>query len=406
MTATARFGLTLNDALSDHDKVVTDTLLAAYEVHDHKGGERLADPTEVPVGILAPTGGKLQAGQTFYYVASFIDKYGLETAGSAEFSVTTALAMAPPNSPVLTTTTGGTLPVGVTYYAVSAVDIDGNETRLSNPATITISDYNTVLVDASALDVAAVSLRVWRQGPHSGGLYTNIGQVAVEALPFSDNGSVPDDEDADATQLNTSNATNGTSKVVITVPQAVLVGAAVSPVKAWRLYRSLQSSAYPASSLVTEVRTTVSPGGTGGLRTTFTDDGTVALAAGTPLLLSQTLRPSVKIVSGGGGGALVLATGAGNRRIVCDASGTLVTRPSGGYVDSQAGSSYLLSDPSRVSWRLGMSDDGSLTTTAGLATDADTVYLPGSGPGLPGPDPTVSYVLGVTDDGSLTTTEV
>src|SRR4051794_36955522 len=107
--STARFGLTLGDSLSDHDKAVIDAVLAALELHDHRGGERLLDPSGPLVGVLSDTGGALAAGVTYFYRLSYIDRFGLETAGSAEISLTTIAGLSSPSSPLLTPVPGGTL---------------------------------------------------------------------------------------------------------------------------------------------------------------------------------------------------------------------------------------------------------------------------------------------------------
>ena len=407
MTTTARFGLTLGDNLSDHDKTVIDVVLAALETHDHKGGNRVVDPTTAPTAVLSSTGGTLAAGQGYHYVASFLDRFGLETAQSSELVVTTPQALEAPPIPILTTVIGGTLPLGLTSYLLSGVDAAGNETRLSAVGLVTITDFKTVHLNAVSLDPAIVSVNVYRKWPNHV-LYTKIAAVfPVANLPFIDNGSVVDREDVDPNLVNpTSNLTNATSAVLLSFPDPLLVGADPSSIHAVRVYRSLQSGVYGVNSLLVESRTTVNQDGTGGLLTTFLDDGSLVLGEGSPLLTSQTLNPSVRILSGGGG-AVLLSTGVGVQRILAAADGALITRSSpGGYVDPTAGSTYLLSNPGRVSWKLGIAVDGSLTTTAGTAGPTDTAYLPGQGPLLPTSDATISYVLGVTDDGALTTQEV
>lgn len=411
--STARFALTLGDSLSDHDKQVIDLVLAALETHDHTGGERVADPTGPPTGTLDTTGGNLTAGTTFFYRHAYVDKYGLETAASEEVAFTTPGPIAAPSSPDVQTLSGGTLGPGVSYYALSAVDAAGDETALSDPSLITITTNLTVQVTAREFASGVTSYNVWRQGPRSAG-FTKIGSIPDPSIPFIDSGSTPDDPCAcDPTNLPPAiNLTNATSQVTLRPADVTLVGAANSEVKAWRIYRSTRSGVYGANSLLTEVNTTVNQDGTGGLVTTYVDTGDVLPIGGSPQEISQTLHPSVKILGGSGGlgdsSTMLFTTPSGYiYRIVTGVDGQLVTRLSpGGVVSPDAGGTFLLSDPSGISYRLNIDDYGTLVTTQETAGSGDTVYLTGLGPLLHSPDPTISYKLGVTDDGALTTLEV
>lgn len=407
--ATARFGLTLGDVLSTHDKQVIDTVLAALETHDHKGGSRVLDPTAAPTGVLSLVDGRLAAGVTYYYRHSYVDRYGLETAASAEVAFTTPGPISAPAQPTVSTLGGGTLGPGTSYYALSAVDAAGDETALSNPSIITITTQFTVRVSGRTFQPGVTAYNVWRQGPRSTG-FTKIGQITDATQPFLDTGAVADDPCAcDPTNLPPAiNLTNATSNVTLTVADPLIVGADPSKVKSWRIYRATQSGVYGPNSLLNEVTETLNSDGTGGLVTTYVDDGTLAPGAGRPQEVSQTLIPSVKIVGGGGGGAVLFSTsGVTSYRLVTSADGSLVTRVSpGGRPDPSFGDIYLISDPGGTSYKLVIDDYGTLTTTAAVAGAGDSVYLAGQGPLLPSPDPTISYQLGVADDGSLTTVEV
>jgi hypothetical protein len=66
----------------------------------------------------------------------------------------------------------------------------------------------------------------------------------------------------------------------------------------------------------------------------------------------------------------------------------------------------LRSSPSSVQFAVTVTNDGQLVTTQALAGAGDTLYPYGDGPDLPSPDPTIHYKLGVLDDGTLTTTQV
>lgn len=407
MTATVRFGLTLDDELSDNDKRVVDAVLASLEIHDHEGGERLDDPGAAPDLVLDATSGSLLGGTTYYYRIAYRDRFGLETAASAESSITTPAQVDSPAAPAVETVAGGALLAGPTYYALSAVTAAG-ETALSSPALITISDWNTVNVTGTDpfYDPAITAYNVWRQGPMSAG-FTKIGQITDPSVVFVDDGSVPDDLCAcDPVNLPPAlNLTSSTNQVTVSVPvadQSLLAedGLATS----WVVYRSTSSGVYDTSSMVAQVTATVNVDGTGGVVVSFIDDGTTAPLVGAPLDNSQTLLPSRAIAGGGGGigaGALQLRSTDATTMwaLSADPDGSLVTDPSD--VPLAAGDIFLV-DSGNVRWKLTVDPDGSLVTTAGTPTVDDTVML--DGVLLATYDATLAYLLTVETDGSLTAT--
>lgn len=284
-------------AFTAKDPVVLDKLIKALAGHAHIAESRLDDPSEAPAVALATTGGGLAAGTTFYYVVSWVDRFGLETAASAEISVTTQGALDKPSAPIMITNSGGTLPVGSYYYALTALAGD-TETPLGPTAIITVSDFKTVNITFPPLPDGATTFSVWRQGPRESAYSRIVATIDPVANPtFNDDGTILADPQAyDPThQAPTANTTNATNAVTITTPEASFVSTDPSSVKAWRIYRTTTSGAYPASSLVTEVRTTVNADGTGGLVTTFVDTGLQALASGAPLNTSQTFLPPGEI---------------------------------------------------------------------------------------------------------------
>jgi hypothetical protein len=410
---TSRFGLTLGGALTDHDKSLIDAVLAAIELHNHTGGTRLADPTGPPVGVMDVSGGSLPAGATYYYRLSYVDQFGLETAASTEAAFTTPSPAAVPANPTVTVIDGGLLSVGVYYYGLSAVDVDGNQTMIGVPSTATITTNNSsVNLTGRTFDAGTASYNVWRQGPRTS-TFVRIGEITDPTQVFLDNGYVPDDPlSCDPTAIPPStNATNATSLITFTPADPILVAAEGGPVKAWRLYRTTTSGAYPVNSLITEVNTTVNADGSGGLILDFTDDGTSAPLSGRPKDISETLNPSAQIVAGSsaGGGATILPPSPNGTlyRLITADDGALVTRTSpGGYYPPNTGALVLRSNPGSIQWQVGVSNDGQLTTTQAVAVVGDTLYPYGDGPDLPSPDPTIHYKLGVLDDGTLTTTQV
>lgn len=88
------------------DPQVIDRVLAALEDHTHAGGVRVEDPgtdeEDAPDAVLETTGGDLPGGRTFYYSISYVDRYGLESARSAEVEVVTDAPISIPLPPSLT----------------------------------------------------------------------------------------------------------------------------------------------------------------------------------------------------------------------------------------------------------------------------------------------------------------
>jgi hypothetical protein len=289
-----RFALT-REGLKPRDIDLVDVILASYEAHGHVGGTRLRDPANPPTGVVATTGGQLAAGTTYFYRESWTDQFGLETAASPEFNFTTPAPVPVPSPPTLSAVTGGTLLSGPTYYALSAV-AGAAETSLSNPAVVSIFQNRTVNVVVPPFAPGADHYHVWRQGPNEAG-FTNIGTIADPAVVFADDGSVPGNQcPCDPSMLPpASNFTNSTSSVTITSGDPTTVGADPSAVKSWKLYRATSSGGYTSVSLLVQVQTTVNVDGTGGLLTSFVDDGSFALTQGQPLAVSQTLQPPPRV---------------------------------------------------------------------------------------------------------------
>ncbi len=410
---TGRFNLTLGDALTDHDKAVIDAVLAAFETHQHKGGDRLPDPTGPLAGVLATTGGALAAGTSFFYRVSYLDRFGLETAASAEVIFTTPGGLVAPDAPALAVVAGGNLAMGTTYYALSAVDAAGNETVLSDPRLIAITDKNTVnLTPPPFADVSIVKYNVWRQGARSTG-FTKIGSITDTSIDFVDSGGVPDDPCAcDPTNLPpVQNRTNATSKVTFTVPDPALL---LTDVLAWRIYRATSSGAYGRSSLLQEITTTVNSDGTGGLVTTFVDDGTFPLMVGSPLDRSETLTPTV-LIKGGGGGSYVenpiLTDNSGQNVYRVDVeNGVLITYASFERTRFGAGTYYPIGGgpcfamPGAV-LRLTVDSQGVLVLDTAVVDQArDKVYEYGFGPRIVAPQG-LKYDLTIDAGGALVLTD-
>lgn len=378
---------------SDRDRDTLDAILAAYEAHNHSGGDRLTDPGAAPTLSLLKEGGALPGGRTYYYRVAFMDAYGLETAASAEALIATPPQVQPPGAPTLTAlTTGGTLVEGLYQYALTA-EAGDYETQLGTIAVITLmSDRDAIQIELPALPTGADSFGVWRQGPNASG-FTKIGTTT--AATILDDGSVPDDPCAcDPEKMPPQeNRTSSTNMVTITAP------AFPTGVRRWRVYRSLVSGSYGSQTLVAEID---DRDANGDLVTFFMDTGE-PLSYGRPLDVSQTLIPSTPLAGGAGGGTIYLeASDTSVWRITATRDGVIETRASSvppGY----APSGLVLFDSVPLSWRVTVAPDGTLTTTQADALAGDLSFAAGTAPNLPTVDGAVSYKLTITNAGELTT---
>lgn len=406
MTFTQRFGFTRLDdrtisadggKFGIADRTTLDRILAALEAHQHEGGQRLGDPTGPPQLSQLDVGGTLPGGTTFYYCVSFVDRFGLETAATDEVSITTPGRLAVPSPPQLTALPGGSLIAGTYYYALT-IKQGAFETQISNPAVITlVPGQGTVRLALPPLPSGADGYSIWRQGPTET-YYSRIGDTSDPTT--DDDGSVPpDDCPTDPANLPPlTNQTNSTNVVIIEVPDPEVVAVPGGPVRAWRIYRTTTSGAWPANSLVAEVTDLDEHGG---LVTQFTDTG-APLARGVPKPISQTLTPSQGLRAAQQTVSLLLLTDEFDQvwRVVTAVDGSLVTKRS----NAQGQGGVLLTDADGVTWRLEVEADGTLSTRVDVPSATDFTYA--SGPILPSPDPTVLWQLSVDADGALVTTEV
>lgn len=306
MTFTRRFGFwkfggqaggTIADQgnqFSLRDRDAMDAILAALETHAHTGGTALVNPSTAPTASTSTTGGSLPAGTTQYYVVSYVDQFGLETAASPEIAVAMPAPVPAPNAPALTPNAAGSLQPGTYYYGLTfGQNGDTLETELSPLSVITlVPGQGSVTVQLPALPAGAEGVSVYRKGPNDADLYRLVDDVSGQSQ-ITDDGTA---YTISSTPSPTYNSTNSANTATITVPDTALVGEANSPVAAWRLYRAESSGAYGSSALVEHVVQTNSQTG-GTLVTSWTDTGT-ALLDGTPQSVSGTLKPSALLSSG------------------------------------------------------------------------------------------------------------
>src|SRR5262249_3171992 len=145
-----------------------------------------------------------------------------------------------PAAPSVSTDTGGSLPPGLYYYALTGIR-GAEESQLGFRATVTVlNDEGTVNLTAPDLGDAD-SYRVWRMSDAEG--FWRKFSTSVTTT-FTDDGSVTPTE----TQEPTSNTGVSTYSIVIdlTVGEAI----DVQDYSGWSIYRTTTSGNYPGNSLV------------------------------------------------------------------------------------------------------------------------------------------------------------
>lgn len=266
-------------AAFDIDRVTIDDLLYALSEHSHDGSDRLPDPAGSPALIPVTTGGSLPPDTTLYYRVSFLDKWGLETAGSSESAVTTATAIAPPVQIAATIeSASGTLGPGNYSYVATFYTASGGETTPSVRTDVRIVEgtLNRIRLDVPALVAGVAGVRIYRARP---------GQTQFYYLTETDEDFIYDDgliEDA-TVSLPPFNTTNSTNSITVTIPG----GAVPDDVYGWKIYRSVEPSTYSGFNLVhvvVESTTATSHD----LRSTWIDNGD-ALQRGEPRQVSATV---------------------------------------------------------------------------------------------------------------------
>lgn len=311
-----KFGGAEGGAITDNggkfstvDRDTLDLLLYAFERHDHSAdptATALADPSDAPTGSMATTGGTLPGASNYYYVVSYLDEFGLETAASDELALATAAAPIVTDAPIVNgdSTAGNTLPNGTYYYALTALSSQG-ESSLGPQAIITTQPGQTgVLLTLPAMNNGITGYNVWRHGISDAG-WTKVG-VNATGSSWLDAGVPTGDCLTDPATQPPNSVTfsvTGTNAATITVPDPALVATVGGPVKAWRLYRSDSSGNFAPDSLVAEIvpADDVTP-----LDTSYTDTGS-SLLVGQPPTFSSTLTPSHRLW--GAGDALPATTG-------------------------------------------------------------------------------------------------
>lgn len=231
-------------AALNSDRQVIDSLLNALENHTHSAKARLADPTEGPTLEATTTGGSLPAGVTAYYSISYVDKWGLETAASPEVGVTMPSQVSAPAAPSLTLyNTGGTLTPGRYTYVLTAVGMAG-ETNPSMRAEIVVESGSTSRIELALPELPenAEFFRLYRARPGQPTLHRVLDNVTDTSI--TDDGSIHEDCDLTVPRVND---TGSTASVTISIGE--LPEGAVS----WKIYRTYSPGSYSSASLVHNV---------------------------------------------------------------------------------------------------------------------------------------------------------
>ncbi len=263
------------------DRDVLDKLLFALFNRQFDGAPALGDPTDPPTLVLNESGGAMPAGTTFFYRASFIDEYGLETAASDEIEITTTDTIAEPTAPAVTAVVdnNGTLATGSYDYVITFTDGQGGETTSSEVASLQLlpDGTNAIELQLPDLDPDATATRVYRSRPGQNAFFL-LAEVADGATTYVDIGT-PEDQSIRPPSTNT---THDSGSVTVTCPGGFIPQQAT----AWRLYRTEIAGFYDEDSLVAEV---VEPAIEGSaIPTTVWIDTGEALLLGSPRETSST----------------------------------------------------------------------------------------------------------------------
>lgn len=232
-------------AFGVHDRQGIDNLIQALFNHRHTGEPALGDPTDAPTLNAVSSGGHLPAATTFYFRASYLDQWGLESAASPEASITTPNPIAAPAAPAATVeTASGTLGVGIFSYLLTVKDAYGGETTPSSVNNVQISSggTNRIRFDLPELPPDGVSFSLYRARPGQSQFYLHSSSTGTVMY---DSGEA-EDQTVLAPTVNTTNAANS---IEVTVPGGFIPLGCV----AWRFYRSTTSGGYDGTSLVHEV---------------------------------------------------------------------------------------------------------------------------------------------------------
>ena len=276
-------------SLTDANMVALDDILYALENHTHSTAGRLQDPVGAPTLSTVTNGGILPPDTTFYYLVSYVDQWGLETASSIEADITTPIQVVAPTGPSVSVEgSSGSLQAGVYLYSLTAITSGGGETTGSSAmqVRITSGSSNRVLLEMPDMPTGAVAFRVYRSRPGQSQIYY-LTQTDVDIY---DDGSLTEDTSITLPGYNSTNATTG---VEVTVPGGLFPTGTV----AWRLYRSTEPGIYDGFNFIGEISDKEAPGDEFPI-TAFIDNGETLLQ-GQPREVSSTISGGQSAYIGG-----------------------------------------------------------------------------------------------------------
>lgn len=299
---TAHFGLeTLNQGESFSlngqkyttvDRDTIDRLLyAGAEGHRHTGITLVQNNPGSPLALTLNTSvGGLPAATRVYYVYTWVDPSGFETAPSPEAFVDTAPVISAPIAPSgVASGSGGTL-IGSSgyFYALSAfTGSTAAETTVGASVFITTpaGATSSITLTYPALPVGATGFNIYRRAPGEAGFFFLASvplNVATPPTAYLDNGTVAETCSRLPAAANATNSTNSVAVTVAGAPPTVPAGFT------WNLYRTYVSGSY-GNSLLAKVVPVL------GLQPVTTVDTGAATGAGAPPLSTQLIGSPPKV---------------------------------------------------------------------------------------------------------------
>lgn len=241
-----------NAKFSNSDRHLLDTILANLEDHHHRGPVVTTGPTVAPDLLVSTTGGTLLSGTRYYYVYTYVDPDTGESAASPVGFVDTPTGVSPPAAATGSSeTTGGSLEPGDYYYVLTAYQTsDTVETTVGGYVLVTVpvgTSTNRITLTLPALPSGATGFNIYRRSPgqtHYYYLDSVPMNVATPPSTYVDDGSVNDDCDRG---VPTTNTTNATSSVTVTLPGAT---PSLAVDNTWKIYRTTDTNSWANTFLV------------------------------------------------------------------------------------------------------------------------------------------------------------
>lgn len=259
----------------DRDKV--DALLyIGAENHHHTGQDPVDNSPLVGPGLTVVTGtGYIPVSTRVYYKITFIDRNGIETASSPESFIDTPSGISIPSAPnVSYTDTGGFLPPGPYFYAVSAYqDFNSLETLVSDARYVSIpytTNTNKNTITLPPLPSGATGFNIYRKSPSSIAYrYFDTVSMTVATPPstYTDDGTIGETQSRPLPTVNTTVVRNSIIVNIAAATPTIPTGFS------WRIYRTYVAGNYTNSTLTTLSPLTYAPEVPSGLAYSYADLG-------------------------------------------------------------------------------------------------------------------------------------